>query len=102
VRHLTRQDPRLPPSSFPAVSELSPNAPREPVKIPDGSYFVMGDNRDNSRDSRFWGFVPYELIKGRALIVWWSRDPARGGLSPSGVVDWFKSIRGGRFFQKVE
>jgi signal peptidase I len=102
VRHLTRQDPRLPPTNFPAASELSPSARREPITIPAGSYFVMGDNRDNSRDSRFWGFVPYELIKGRALVVWWSRDPARGGLSPSGVADWFRSIRWRRFFQRVE
>jgi signal peptidase I len=73
-----------------------------PVKIPAGHYFAMGDNRDNSKDSRVWGFVPFELIKGRALVIWWSRDPARGGLSPSGVVDWFSSIRWRRFFQRVE
>jgi signal peptidase I, bacterial type len=73
-----------------------------PVKIPPGHYFAMGDNRDNSKDSRVWGFVPFELIKGRALIIWWSRDPARGGLSPSGVADWFTSIRWRRFFQRVE
>ncbi len=90
ANHLTHQDPRLPPSNY------------GPVKVPPGQYFCMGDNRDNSKDSRVWGFVPYELIKGRALIVWWSRDPARGGLSPAGVADWFKSIRWGRFFQRVQ
>jgi signal peptidase I len=61
----------------------------------------MGDNRDNSRDSRVWGFVPYDNVKGRALIVWWSRDPAYGGWSPEGVAEWFKSIRLSRFFSVV-
>lgn len=87
--HFLHQDPRQLPSDFP------------PIKIPEGQYFVMGDNRDNSKDSRVWGFVPADLIKGKALIIWWSRDPARGGLSPKGIVDWFASIRGRRFFQKV-
>ncbi len=45
-----------------------------PVTVPEGHYFMMGDNRDNSQDSRYWGFLPREYVKGKALIVYWSFD----------------------------
>ncbi|HEU4400493.1 MAG TPA: signal peptidase I [Candidatus Polarisedimenticolia bacterium] len=53
----------------------------EALSIPAGEYFVMGDNRDNSLDSREWGFVPRENIVGRCLLVYWSFD----GIDPGGV-----------------
>ncbi len=46
-----------------------------PYEVPEGQYFVIGDNRDDSRDSRFWGGVPRENIKGKAVFVYWSWTP---------------------------
>lgn len=54
----------------------------KPMKVPEGNYFVMGDSRDNSEDSRYWGFVPRELIIGQAMFVYWSCD--RGATAAGG------------------
>jgi signal peptidase I len=43
-----------------------------PVTVPAGHYFMMGDNRDNSQDSRYWGFMPRDYVKGKALFVYFS------------------------------
>ncbi len=55
-----------------------------PYPIPEKSYFMMGDNRDRSYDSRFWGTVPRDYVKGKALLVYWSFDsPPQGPNNPT-------------------
>jgi signal peptidase I len=54
--------------------------------IPEGNYFVLGDNRDDSQDSRYWGFVPRENIIGRPLLIYWSAGNLNNDLSGSPTV----------------
>jgi signal peptidase I len=48
-----------------------------PLTVPDGTIFCLGDNRDNSLDSRFWGPVPLDYVKGRAVLIYWSYEAGR-------------------------
>jgi signal peptidase I len=62
-----------------------------PLIVPTGNYFVLGDNRDNSLDSRYWGFVPDSLVRGRTLVVYFSYAP-----DSSAATGWLSSIRWNR------
>jgi signal peptidase I len=66
VRH---KDPRVIPH------ETSQRDNFGPYVVPQGHLFMMGDNRDNSHDSRFWGPLPRDLVKGKAMFLYWSWDP---------------------------
>jgi signal peptidase I len=72
----------------------------EVFNVPEGHYFVMGDNRDNSQDSRYWGYVPRTAIVGRAMFVYWSFDesaPRSDAPAPvSYLIDFFKNTRWAR------
>lgn len=65
------QDPRMVDRVFQMLKE---NVVNGELVVPEGNYFAMGDNRDNSLDSRYWGLVPRENITGKPVIVFWSYD----------------------------
>ncbi|MFQ5530436.1 MAG: signal peptidase I [Gemmatimonadota bacterium] len=66
------------------------------IVVPPENYFVMGDNRDNSEDSRYWGFVPAQAVKGRPLIIYYSYD--RDQLAP---FPWLTEIRWSRLLNTI-
>ena len=75
-----------------------------PVTVPDAHYFMMGDNRDNSQDSRYWGFLPAHYVKGRALMIYWSFEPPDaagpdGPLAP--ITSLFTGTRWSRLLHQI-
>ena len=72
--------------------------PVETYTIHDNYYFVLGDNRNNSVDSRFWGFVPSNFIIGKAEIIYWSFEPYQKNI---GIGSFIKSVRFNRIFNNI-
>ena len=85
------------PVSEGATDMLQNHVKNGEVIVPPNCYFAMGDNRDNSLDSRYWGFVPRENIIGRPLIIYWSYETTTERLSgsllnPDHILDVVKHI----------
>jgi len=83
-----------------------------PVTVPADQYFVMGDNRDNSQDSRYWGFLPRGHVKGKALLIYWSYESGREDYVDEGlgatikrlgsvVTHFFTKTRWERLFRQI-
>ena len=69
---------------------------KEEITVPPGNYFVMGDNRNNSEDSRYWGYVPRDLVIGRAMFVYWSYDEGAPTTGLGKLADFFRNTRWSR------
>ena len=105
--------PNVPNTPLPERAQrmLADNVVKGEIVVPPGNYFAMGDNRDNSSDSRYWGFVPRENIIAKPLIIFWSFDAPtaelsnQNPLSPAHLVDlaehFFTRTRWSRTFKLI-
>ncbi len=84
VPNAVNYDPKIMPA------QLSMRDNFGPIEVPPNQYFVLGDNRDYSQDSRDWGFVPENNIRGKALFVYWSWEP--DGSSPKWSFPYIHSV----------
>ncbi len=78
-----------------SLSEVTSLDVREnygPVTVPADHYFAMGDNRDNSADSRYWGFLPRDYVKGKALLIYWSYESEREDYEDTGAANAVKGL----------
>jgi len=86
---------------FPSIYSSGDNY--GPQRVLPGHYFALGDNRDNSRDSRYWGFILQKLIKGRALLIYWSYEAEPGAYLETSFKEKLKNILStiGHFFTRT-
>jgi signal peptidase I len=91
---------------LPSTSDVRDNY--GPIVVPEGSIFAMGDNRDNSQDSRYWGFLPQTYIKGRPWVIYFSYKAEPDAYQKTGIGDRLKKLvsflpkaRWARFFKFV-
>jgi signal peptidase I len=73
------------PSELHEVTSIDVRDHYGPVTVPPNQYFMMGDNRDNSQDSRYWGFMPRENVKGKATLIYWSYEAGREDYEEEGA-----------------
>jgi signal peptidase I len=84
----------LPPRTDGEMTAFDKRETYGPVTVPEGHLFVMGDNRDNSQDSRYWGFLPQAYVKGRAAVVYWSFESDAADYERPGAEQIFSVVTG--------